>query len=169
MLSPVRIAIYRRRTGEESSGNLSVIYRLGVYAAYARGVGGFADEELLVDGILQRGLDGGTGEAVLRSGEAQRELLVVRHFEFDFQSLRHVHSSFLIDASLQVDCSRPSLARDIIDGCGWLERMRRQPLLRQRWLRAQRRSCGRRCRAGSPAGRPGSWRKRIRHHRWLRG
>ena len=86
---------YAGATASGSSGDFGVIHRLGVYAAYARGIGGFADEELLVDDVLQRGLDGGAGESVLRIGEAQREFLVVRQFEFDFQGLSHIHSSFL--------------------------------------------------------------------------
>ena len=111
-MSDVIVGAYRYAgaTASRSSGNIGVVYRLGVYAAYAGGVGGVADEELLVDGVLQRGLDGCAGEAVLRSGETQGELFVVRHGKFDFQSLSHIHSSFLVDASLLVGCSRPSLA-----------------------------------------------------------
>ena len=62
--SPMCIAIYRQCPGKESSGNLGIVYRLSVDAAYARGIGGFADEELLVDDVFQRGLDGSAGESV---------------------------------------------------------------------------------------------------------
>jgi len=56
---------YGGQATHRRSGDVGVIHGLGVDAADARRVGRVADEELLVNGVFQRGLDGGAGEAIL--------------------------------------------------------------------------------------------------------